>query len=102
MREIIVDGERFLRACDAGPIKIVVLERGFVYVGRVDEEGDPVVTIHGARALIRWGANKHLGQLANGPLPETNLGDPCTVQCRVNQVIHMIEVSQDAWTTHVG
>ncbi len=38
MKEIVVDGERFVRACDSGPIKIVVLGRGFVYVGRVDTE----------------------------------------------------------------
>ena len=102
MKEIVVDGERFVRACDSGPIKIVVLERGFVYIGRVDEEGDPVVTIHGARSVIRWGTTKHLGELTIGPLPNTKLGDPCTVQCRVQQVIHMIEVSQDGWNKHIS
>lgn len=102
MREIVVDGERYVRACDSGPIKIVVLERGFVYVGRVDEEGDPVVTIHNARSLIRWGTKKHLGQLVNGPLAETSLGDACTIKVRTNQIIHMIEVSQDAWSKHIG
>ncbi len=102
MKEIVVDGERFVRACDSGPTKIVVLNRGFVYVGRVDEEGDPVVTIHGARCIIQWGTDKHLGQLVEGPLSKTQLGAPCTVQCRVNQIVHMIEVNQDAWTQYVG
>ena len=101
-REIIVDGERFVRACDSGVIKIVVLERGFVYVGRVDQESDPIITIHGARSLIRWGTTNHLGELVYGPKVNTKLGDPCTVQCRINQVIHMIEVSQNDWFKHIA
>jgi len=104
-KEVVIDGERFVRACDSGPIKIVVLERGFVYVGRVDQANDSVisaaVTIHGARCLIRWGTKKHLGQLVDGPLDGTSLGGACTVQCRLGQVIHMIEVSQDGWSKHI-
>jgi hypothetical protein len=102
MKEIVIDGERFVRACDSGPIKIVVLERGFVYVGRVDEEGDPVVTIHAARCIVKWGTSRHLGQLVAGPLSDSKLGDPCTVQCRSSQIIHMIEVDQNAWSKHIG
>jgi hypothetical protein len=101
-REITVDGELYVRACDSGPIKIVVLERGFVYIGRVDQESDPIITIHSARSIIRWGTTKHLGELVNGPLSNTTLGDPCTVQCRIGQVIHMIEVSQDGWRKHIS
>lgn len=102
MKEVTIDGQRYVLACDSGPIKIVVLERGFVYVGRVSEEGDPVIVIHGARSIIRWGTSQHLGELVNGPLPDTKLGAVCTVQCRINQVIHMIEVHQDGWAKHVG
>jgi hypothetical protein len=102
MKEITIDGERFVRACESGQIKIVVLERGFIYVGRVSEEGDPNVTIHGARSIIRWGTSQHIGELVDGPLEKTKLGSPCTVQCRVPQVIHMIEVNQDAWNKHIS
>jgi len=101
-KTVTIDGELYVRACDSGEIKIVVLERGFIYVGRVDEEGDPIVTIHGARSIIRWGTTKHLGELANGPLAKTTLGDPCTVQCRIGQVIHMIEVEQHGWKHYVA
>ena len=103
MKELMVDGERFIRASDAqgGPIKIVILERGFVYVGRCREEGLIHLTIYGARSLIRWGTSKHLGELADGPLDNTKLGDSCTVKVRFPQVIHIIEVSQDAWDKHI-
>lgn len=102
MKELMIDGECWVRARDGGPIKIVVLERGFVYVGRVDEEGDPIVTIHGARCIIKWGTTRHLGQLVAGPLTDTKLGDACTVQCRSSQIVHMIEVDQNGWAKHIG
>ncbi len=101
-KEVVIDGQRYVRACDSGPIKIVVLERGFVYVGRVDEEGDPVIAIFGARNITRWGTTKHLGELVSGPLENTTLGDPCTVQCRIGQIIHMIEVEQNGWQQHIS
>lgn len=100
MKDIVIDGERFVRARDSGPIKIVVLDRGFIYVGRVEED-DASITIRGARCLIRWGTEKHLGQLVDGPCEATSLGDGCTVQCRVERVIHTIEVSQNAWTDYI-
>jgi len=102
VKEVSIDGQRYVLACDSGPIKIVVLDRGFVYVGRVNEEADPVIVIHGARSIIRWGTSQHLGELVNGPLPKTKLGAPCTVQCRLNQVIHIIEVSQNDWAKDIG
>jgi len=100
MREIVVDGKRFVEAC-GGDIKIVVLERGFIYVGRV-EESESEITIFGARSLIQWGTSQHLGELVNGPTVKTKLGSPCTVRSRKSQVIHMIEVNQDVWAKHVN
>ena len=97
MKEVVIDGERFVRVDDIGSMKIVVLNRGFVYVGRVEEECEPYVTIHGAMAIIKWGTTKHLGELCNGPLPNTKLGDACTVQCHMSQVIHTIEVNENDW-----
>ena len=103
MSIVTIDGRRYIPVEDAGEIKIVVLERGFIYVGRVDE-GDPVdITIRGARALIRWGTENHLGELVNGPLDSNRLGDSCVVKARWNpQVIHRIEVNQDAWASTIS
>lgn len=102
MKEIVVDGIKYIPMQDFGPIKIVVLERGFVYVGRVESDIADDITIRGARSLIRWGTTEHLGQLVNGPLPNTKLGSSCTVQVRRGQVIHMIEVNNDAWNKHIA
>ena len=101
MREIVVDGVKYVPKEDFGPIKIVVLERGFHYIGRVESDIDDNVTIRGARSLIRWGTSEHLGQLVNGPLPNTQLGASCTVQVREDKIVHMIEVTQDGWIKHI-
>ena len=102
-KEIVVDGVKYVPVCECGPIKIVVIERGFVYVGRVeknDETGD--VTIYGARSLIRWGSSQHLGELVDGPLKNTKLGASCTVLVRQQQIIHMIEVNNGGWNNHIN
>lgn len=101
MKEVMVDGEKYVRAVDCGEIKIVVFERGFVYVGRYHQDGDEVA-IFNARSVIRWGTTGHLGQLAHGPQVNTKLGECCTVRARASQVIHTIEVSQDDWNKHIG
>jgi len=97
--EIIIDGVKYVPA-EGGEIKIVVLERGFIYVGRF-RETEQNIEIIGARSLIRWGTTGHLGSLIEGPSENTKLGDACHVKARVSQLIHTIEVNQDAWNKHI-
>ena len=104
MKTIVVDGITYVPADQSGEIKIVVIERGFVYVGRVQQgecNGERGMQICSARSLIRWGSSQHLGELVNGPLENTQLGAPCTVRVHESQIIHTIEVNQDAWKSHI-
>ena len=96
MKEIMIDGVRYLPVDECGEIKIVVLDRGLVYVGRYFRCGDEV-TIRDARCIIRWGTTQHLGELVSGPLENTKLGAINVVTCNIRKVIHTVEVSQDAW-----
>lgn len=80
----------------AGEIKIVVLDRGFVYVGRVLIDGDFIV-ISNAKNLRVWGTTKGLGELVNGPTSKTQLDNVGTVRAPVRAMIHMIEVEQSKW-----
>ena len=106
MKNIVVNGTTYVPLVECGPmvergpIKIVVIERGFIYVGRV-EASDGEVTIHDARSLIRWGSSQHLGELVHGPLENTLLGASCTVRVRDGQIIHMIEVDQNDWRKYI-
>jgi hypothetical protein len=77
------------------PNQIVVLDRGFIYVGRVEIQGD-MVTITNARNIRRWGTSKGLGELANdGPTPKTQLDTAGTVTAPLRAVIHFIECKRE-------
>lgn len=54
---------------------LVVVDRGFVYVGDVVIEPE-WVRILNARNIRIWGTKNGLGELRNGPLPNTKL-DQC-------------------------
>lgn len=77
--------------------QIVVLDRGFVYVGDVRQAGDFIV-IENAKNVRRWGTTKGLGELAaNGPLPNTKLDDAGTVRAPLRALISLIACEASAW-----
>lgn len=79
-----------------GDIKIVVLDRGFVYVGRVEIDGD-FVNITGASNIRVWGTKKGLGELVNGPLSDTVLDRVGSVKAPIRALISLIDVEQSKW-----
>ena len=79
-----------------GDIKIVALDRGFVYVGHVEVSAD-WVTITRAQNIRSWGTTKGLGELRDGPLPNTKLDNVGTVKAPLRALISLIDVEQKAW-----
>ena len=70
---------------------IVVLDRGFVYVGNVVIDGD-FVQITEAKNIRYWGTKNGLGELRDGPLKETKLDDIGEVIAPLRAVIHFVPV----------
>jgi hypothetical protein len=68
---------------------IVVLDRGFVYVGDVCDEGDYVI-IRNARNIRVWGTTAGLGELRNGPLANTKLDIVGEVKATKHSLQHFI------------
>ena len=97
---ISVNGVEYVRSDavpeTAGDIKIVVLDRGFVYVGRVAMEGDFVV-ITNAKNIRVWGTKTGLGQLVGGPTSETKLDTVGTVRAPMRALVSLIDVEQKKW-----
>jgi hypothetical protein len=98
-----IDGVEYIRADKLdeakkyeGDIKIVVLDRGFVYVGNV-EETDNFVVITNASNIRIWGTSKGLGELVNGPLSNTKLDKVGTVRAPNRALISLIDVDQSKW-----
>lgn len=69
--------------------QIVVLDRGFVYVGEVSDEGENI-RISNAQNIRRWGTTRGLGELVNGPVANTILDPVGTVIAPKRAVIHYI------------
>jgi hypothetical protein len=53
---------------------IVVLDRGFVYVGEI-EISEEWIKISNAKNIRVWGTKKGLGELRDGPTKDTTLDD---------------------------
>ena len=75
---------------------IVVLDRGFVYVGNVTIDGDWCV-IEKAQNIRVWGTTKGLGELVSGPTKDTKLDPVGTVRAPMRAVISIIDTKAEAW-----
>lgn len=100
---ITIDDVKYVRADQIpdskkyeGDIKIVVADRGFVYVG-IAEETDNFIILRNAKNIRYWGTSKGLGELVNGPLSGTKLDNVGTVKIPMRAVINIIDVEQKAW-----
>lgn len=60
-----------------GDHRIVVLQRGWVAVGNLYQEGD-ICRLENAQIIRSWGTSNGLGELINGPKTSTKL-DPAGV-----------------------
>jgi hypothetical protein len=96
-----IDDVEYVRANSkpdtAGDVKIVVLDRGFVYVGRVAIEGE-VAVIRNAKNIRVWGTTKGLGELVNGPTSKTACDYVGTVRAPIRAVISIIDAVASKWT----
>jgi hypothetical protein len=68
---------------------IVVLDRGFVYVGEVTIEGD-FLRVTNAKNIRSWGTKNGLGELRNGPQPQTKLDEIGVVLAPMRALIHLV------------
>lgn len=78
------------------PIKIVILQRGWVMVGRWSRNGDDC-TLDDASVIERWGTTKGIGELVSGPTKTTQLRYAGHVEFHVLGVIAAITCQADKW-----
>lgn len=86
------------------PIRMLVLDRGFVLVCRCpDPEAYALwLPVTDTRTVRRWGTTQGLGELVNGPLTATVL-DPLVSAERIptRAILRVLEVDQAAWKPHL-
>lgn len=81
-----------------GDIKILILQRGWVMIGRLEKNGSEC-KLHNASVIRNWGTTKGLGELATeGKKKDTKL-DKCggVVEFDYLTVVASITVNQDLW-----
>jgi hypothetical protein len=76
---------------------VVVLDRGFVYVGYVTCDSEWCV-IEKAHNIRTWGTTKGLGELTlGGPTEQTQLDAVGTVRAPIGSVCHLIDSEVTKW-----
>jgi hypothetical protein len=78
------------------PLRIVIGQRGWVWIGRYQQEGDEV-TLTDARCIRHWGTTKGLGELVEGPTKSTVLDQVGTVRLHRLGIVATYDVNEDAW-----
>ena len=84
------------KKCVLDGFGIVVLDRGFVYVGDVNID-DGWCVIEKARNIRVWGTTNGLGELVKGPTASTKLDDVGTVRAPMRAVISVIDAERSGW-----
>lgn len=69
---ITIDAVKYVREDSLTPAtigqkRIIIADRGWVFVGDCEDHEDGTVTIRNCKNIRKWGTDAGLGQLTNGP-----------------------------------
>lgn len=104
------DADKALKGVKVAPtkIQIVVLQRGWVYVGRFSQKGEQC-HLTNAFNIRRWGTEFGLGEIAEkGPIPEgvgngpTNLDKNSDLHFHEMTVVVRMDVDESKWESIIG
>lgn len=82
---------------DKRDVRIVILQRGWVFVGVYRKESTELCTLNSGFNIRIWGTTKGLGELVNGPLSGTKLDPIPTIEFHPLTVVATLKVNATAW-----
>ena len=82
---------------DDSPIKIVVLQRGWVAIGRYECKSESEHVLRDASIIRILGASKGLGELRSGPTSKTVLDKAGVIRFHPLAVVLIIDAEESAW-----
>lgn len=99
--KITVDGEVYVKESATEPknsnIKIVILQRGWVFIGRWSEDGDKCA-LDNAYVIRRWGTTDGLGELAlGGKNSDTKLDKAGRVEFHRLTIVATLNAKEELW-----
>ena len=78
-------------------IKIAILQRGWVFVGRFERKGNDCKLVDSLN-IRRWGTTKGLGELAEkGKLENTVLDESGVIEFDYLTVVALLSCNQEVW-----
>lgn len=105
MQTIEVNGVKYIPENKSEDIRIVVLQRGWVYVGRFNQN-DKECFLTDCACIRIWGTDSSkpgLGYIAeNGPTDKTKLDKCPTVRFNELTVINTIDCVGEKWKSHLN
>ncbi len=93
--------QKTLGSAGDGPVKIVVLQRGWVLVGRYREVSETEHELTGANVIRFWGTTKGLGELVAGPTTTTRLDACGRASFHPQTVVFRLDCEEDGWKTRI-
>lgn len=107
IEEIVVDGKTYVpkesikEPIANSDVKIVVLQRGWVAIGKYKRVGDEG-QLYPAAIIRTWGTTKGLPELVNGPTSQTKLDkSDSTIRFNIGSEILLIDASANKWEKHL-
>ena len=82
-------------------VRIVILQRGWVMVGRFSKDGQDC-QLQNASVIRIWGTSKGLGQLLSGPISGKTELDPCgTARFNELAIVSTLDCEESKWAQHL-
>lgn len=108
IEELVIDGQTYVpKSSQVSPIKngdirIVVLQRGWVAIGKFLRNASGEGELFPAAIIQTWGTTKGLPELVNGPTSSTKLNkSDAIIRFNIGAEILMIDVDADKWEKHL-
>jgi len=103
MNKLEINGETYIKESDIdqdfkpSELRIVVLQRGWIVVGRVREEAEKTF-ITNASVIRNWGTTNGLGELAyNGELKDTVLDKCPDIEVLTINIVLCMNCNKEKW-----
>ena len=105
---LMVDDVKYIREDSVTPnknlskdVRIVILQRGWVTVGRFSKDGQDCM-LENASVIRIWGTSKGIGELITGPISGKTVLDPCgTVRFNELAIVATLDCEVSKWAQHL-
>lgn len=97
---VVIDGTTYYPKSTDSPVKIVILQRGWVMIGRWSREGDNC-SLDNAMVIRVWGTEKGIGELVGGPTSSTVLDPTGHVEFHILTVVATIDAEESVWASRL-